>query len=77
LNPAKFFNKLDSLGAVERGKIADLVLLDANPLKDIHNTIKISAVVVNGHYLDRKHLDRLLDEVESAAKRAGGVTNRR
>ena len=47
--PARFLG-LDSLGTVETGKIADLVLLDANPLTDIRNTRRISAVVANGRY---------------------------
>jgi imidazolonepropionase-like amidohydrolase len=55
-------------GTVEKGKRADLVLLDANPLERIENTQKISAVVVNGRLLDRKELDRLLAAVESPNK---------
>lgn len=47
-NPAEFLGRLGSLGTVERGKIADLVLLDANPLEDIRNTRKIHAVIVGG-----------------------------
>ena len=69
LNPAKFFNQLDSLGTVEKGKFADLVLLNANPLEDIRNTTKISAVVVKGRFLDRQELDRTLAEIEAAANR--------
>lgn len=68
LNPAKFFNQLASSGSVEKGKFADLVLLDANPLEDIRNTTKISGVVVDGRFLDRKELDSILAEI-SAAKR--------
>ena len=51
INPAKFLGTTDSLGTIEKGKIADLVLLDANPLTDIRNTQKINAVFVNGKYL--------------------------
>ena len=55
------------MGTVEKGKLADLVLLDANPLESIGNARKISAVVANGRFLDRKVLDRLLSQVEAAA----------
>jgi imidazolonepropionase-like amidohydrolase len=66
-NPAQFLGKLSDLGTVETGKIADLVLLDANPLDDIHNTRKIRAVVRNGQYLSRSDLDEMLHQVELAA----------
>jgi imidazolonepropionase-like amidohydrolase len=69
LNPAKFFDQLDSLGTVEKGEFADLILLNANPLEDIRNTTKISAVVVNGRFLNRQELDRILEEIEAAANR--------
>jgi imidazolonepropionase-like amidohydrolase len=70
LNPAKFFGRLDSLGTVEAGKLADLLLLDADPLEDIRNTTKISAVVVNGRLLDREELDRMLAAVEAKSSAA-------
>jgi hypothetical protein len=63
LNPAKFLHATDSLGTVAPGKLADLVLLDANPLADITNTMRIRAVVANGRYYDRAALDQLLVEV--------------
>lgn len=63
-HPAEFFNLQDSLGTIESDKIADLVLLNANPLDDISNTQKIAAVVVRGQYYDRKKLDDLLTEVK-------------
>ena len=69
LNPAKFFNQTALYGAVERGHVADLVLLDANPLDDIVNTTKISAVVMNGRFLNRHELDNILSEIEEAAKK--------
>lgn len=66
-NAAECLGVLDSVGTVESGKLADLVVLNANPLEKITNTREISAVVVNGHLLDRKALDLILSRVESAA----------
>jgi cytosine/adenosine deaminase-related metal-dependent hydrolase len=60
-------NRLADMGTVEQGKLADLVLLDANPIDDIDNTRKIRAVVLAGRYLDRAALDRMLHGVEVAA----------
>jgi len=68
-NPARCLNRLAELGTVERGKLADLVLLDANPLDDIRNTTKIHAVIANGRMLTQADLRHLLIEVEAAARR--------
>ena len=68
-NPAEFFNALDTLGTVSQGKVADLVLLDANPLTDIRNTRRISTVIANGRVFDRPALDALLNHVATALKR--------
>ncbi len=68
LNPAKFLGMDDRLGTIEKGKFADLVLLDANPLDDIRNTQKIEGVVVNGRYFSRAELDKMLAGVEAAAR---------
>ena len=48
IRPAEFFSLLNSMGTIEVGKVADLVLLDADPMQDISNTRKISAVVSKG-----------------------------
>jgi len=68
-NPGKFFDKLDSMGTVEQDRIADLVLLEANPLEDISNTQKISAVVVGGKMFDKTALQKMLTQVEATAKK--------
>jgi hypothetical protein len=65
LNPAQMLRATDSLGTVAPGKLADLVLLDADPLADITNTTTIRAVVANGRYFDRTALDGLLAEVRA------------
>ncbi|HTF43938.1 MAG TPA: amidohydrolase family protein [Terriglobales bacterium] len=67
-NPAKFLGRESSDGSVERGKVADLVLLSANPLDDIRNTQKITAVIASGQLFDRAALDQILIKVEFAAK---------
>jgi imidazolonepropionase-like amidohydrolase len=64
INPASCLGFTDSLGAVATGKIADLVVLDADPLVDIVNARKLRAVVADGRYYDRAALDRLLKEGE-------------
>ena len=65
INPARFRGKEGDFGTVDKGKIADLALLDANPLDDIGNTQKITAVFANGRYYSRTQLDRILADVES------------
>ncbi|MGN7821608.1 amidohydrolase family protein [Chitinophaga sp. 22536] len=52
-------------GALAAGKKADILLLRANPLEDIHNTEKINAVVTKGRLLDRSALDQLLNKVKA------------
>jgi imidazolonepropionase-like amidohydrolase len=50
LNPAKFLGKTDTFGTIQVGRVADLILLNANPLEDISHTRKINAVVLGGNF---------------------------
>jgi hypothetical protein len=65
---AQFLGVERDFGTVEEGKIANLVLLDENPLTDIGNTKKIRAVIFRGQYLDRATLDDLLSPRYSPGK---------
>ena len=81
LNPAEFLGRDDG-GTVAPGNLADLVLLDADPLVNITNTQRTRAVVLNGQLLDRPTLDAPLERAEAAvtaserASTSGGVTRR-
>jgi hypothetical protein len=65
--PARFTHQGRTAGSVGRGKRADLVLLQADPLKDIGNTRRIAAVVRDGRYFDRATLDRQMEQARQAA----------
>ncbi|MEP7352270.1 MAG: amidohydrolase family protein [Acidobacteriota bacterium] len=63
-NPAFYFGTLTLMGTLDIGRVADIVILDANPLQDIRNTRKIRGVVERGTYYSREALDRLLAEAK-------------
>jgi imidazolonepropionase-like amidohydrolase len=67
-NSARAAGRGDSVGTIEAGKRANLVLLDADPIADIGNSRRINAVVTRGRLLDRARLDGLLAESEAWAK---------
>lgn len=67
-NPAAFLGELGSMGTVQRGKLANLVLLTADPLNDIGNTRKINGVVLKGRYFSKVDLQEMLHAAERAAK---------
>jgi imidazolonepropionase-like amidohydrolase len=68
LAPAEYFGLQDQYGTVTAGKVADLILLGANPLADIRHSQRIEAVLFNGHLYDRAALDRIADHVEARAR---------
>ncbi len=66
-NPARFLNR--NLGALAPEQLADIVILDADPLADIANTERIHAVIQNGRVFDRAELDRLLAQARASLSR--------
>ena len=66
----KFLGHDKRYGAVAKGKAADILILDANPLQDISATRKLRGVVVKGQWLDRAALDRLLETAKAKAATA-------
>jgi len=73
LNAARFMDREKELGTIEPGRLADLVLLDADPLQDIHNTTRIRAVFANGHFFDRSALNKLLRDTEGISTSVTGA----
>lgn len=74
INPTEFLGLTKTFGTVEKDHVADLVLLDANPLEDILNTKRIFAVLSAGRFLDREGLDRLLADVADKVARGRSDT---
>jgi imidazolonepropionase-like amidohydrolase len=62
-NAHEFFGTIDKVGTIEKGKRADMMLLDANPLDDISNTAKRSGVMLKGKWYEQTELNRWLDEI--------------
>lgn len=69
-NPALFFGTLKNTGTIEKGKRADLVLLDANPLDDIANTQKRAGVMLKGKYYSQAEMNQWLDEIAPRFRKA-------
>jgi imidazolonepropionase-like amidohydrolase len=68
VSPAEYYGLQDQFGGIEPEKTADLVLLQANPLEDIRNTLHIEAVIFNGNVYDREALDGILGHVRRQAR---------
>ena len=64
VQPAKFFNAAKEYGSIIPGAVADLILLDKNPLEDIGHTSVISGVMVKGKWLPKSLIDKQLKEIE-------------
>jgi len=69
LEPAEYLGLADSLGTVAPGRLADLILLDADPLADIRNTRRIAAVVADGRLIDSAARTRLLERPRAGTPR--------
>ncbi|MBK8305065.1 MAG: amidohydrolase family protein [Chloracidobacterium sp.] len=73
-NAHEFFGTLDKIGTVQKGKQADLVLLNANPLDDISATKNRAGVMLKGTWYTQAELDKWLDEI--APKIAGSYVEK-
>ena len=62
--PAEWLEIENNIGTIEINKYADLILLDANPLEDIKNTRTINGVFVNGTWLDKEQIEKMLSNLE-------------
>lgn len=68
LAPAEYFGLGGQYGTVANGKVADLVLLGANPLEDIRNTQQIESVIFNGNLYDGNAIEQISSHVEGQAR---------
>jgi hypothetical protein len=66
-NAARFLGTADSTGTIARGKVADLVLLDANPLLDVDSIFQQDGVMLRGHWLPEDEVRTKLAEAASAS----------
>lgn len=67
-NVAEYFGDLESYGTVEEGKVADLVLLEADPLADIRNVARRAGVMVRGEWLPAEEIERRLEAIAEAGR---------
>lgn len=67
LNPAVYFDQTDVFGQVQEGLEADLILLSENPLENIENLRSVEGVFVRGRWIDKKTIEKRLDEIAQNA----------
>jgi imidazolonepropionase-like amidohydrolase len=67
INPARFYGKLSDYGSVQKGRVADLVILRANPLDRIENTRTIAGVVADGKYWSQAEIEGLRERLKQVA----------
>jgi len=68
VSPARYFGEAESIGTVDVGKVADLILLDANPLIDIDNSRRVHGVMLRGHWISQQDIASTLARLEQAAQ---------
>jgi imidazolonepropionase-like amidohydrolase len=75
-NAAEYAGQLATVGTIEKGKIADLVLLDGDPLSDIANTKRIDSVIVGGRLVDSRAITEMLSKVEATSNPKGVINDK-